>query len=60
MARADLPTPPVGKVIRGSTGNIVSAGGQLGTTIRPIADSAAGAFGFLWKSPAASTEKPSI
>jgi hypothetical protein len=44
----ELPTPPVAKAFRGSTNVIVTGSRGIGTSIRPVADSATGAFAFLW------------
>lgn len=49
--------PAIHQALRGSTDGVVGVGREIGTTIRPITDSAAGAFSFLW--PRSTAEKPS-
>lgn len=49
--------PAIHQVLRSSTDGVVGVGREIGTTIRPITDSAVGAFSFLW--PRSTAEKPS-
>ncbi|MFO0944977.1 MAG: hypothetical protein U1D30_03375 [Planctomycetota bacterium] len=54
--------PPIHGALRSSTETLVGAGREISSTIRPITDSALGAFSFLLQSPArkSGVEKPSI
>ena len=54
-----LQAPPLQEVLRGSSGTLAAASRGFGTSMRPITDSAAGAFGFLWRDLTAGEEKPS-
>lgn len=45
----DSSVPPVRSVLRRSGASFAAASEEIGSGIRPIADSAAGAFAFLWK-----------
>lgn len=58
VARAN--PPAIHEAIRGSTETFVDAGRDIGSTIRPITDSAVGAFSFLLPPSKSSREKPSI
>lgn len=61
LASARANPPALHEAIRGSTETFVDAGRDIGTTIRPITDSAVGAFSFLLPSkPSQLEEKPSI
>lgn len=58
--QVELVTPPVGRVLRDSTGALGSAGSELSDSVRPITDSAVGAFSFLWKGKNSPSERPSL
>lgn len=64
LAANTLAQPPIHEALRGSTETLVDAGREITSTIRPITDSALGAFNFLLQSPArkavTGNGKPSI
>ena len=54
-----LEAAPVGRAVRDSTASIVTGGEGIRTRVRPITESAAGAFGFLFGDLTLNEEKPS-
>ena len=52
-------TAPVGQAMRDSTDSIVTGGEGIRASVRPITESAAGAFGFLFEDLTWNEEKPS-